>query len=263
MGELYHYGVKGMKWGKRKRQYAVQRSRTTMIPETDTGTRASTSTTLPTSSVKSSIAEQLKAYNAKKQQDAEVRRLQNKNRQQQSVIVEKTKEKSSSKKAKSQSSKKKEETKKQKEVKTENQKSLPEELVNKLKDPNVELTSDEVRQRSSDGVNKAKELLSKLPDNPTEEDIKALWDLDSNEVGKGYDAFSIELAIDTATIVYCQNRIDEIEKNTSHPVSEDGLNLNGINYEARDSKELQDLYKKKAACEFFLKEAIKTGRCQW
>lgn len=247
---LEHHGVKGMKWG--KHLFGLARLKGNMINtmETDTGTGANNKP--------ESIDEHMKNYFAKR--DARVKQQLETSAKKQEAARKaaaaaaaekeaKKKKKSGSGGKKSSSKAKKDEEADEEETKTEDQKEaeaktpdLPSELVEKLQDLNAELTPEEIKMRSENGVAKAKELLATLPSDPTEDDIYALLDKESDKRGTGYDAFTIGIAIDTAMIKLMSKKI-------SDPNSDD--------------KTVADAQQKRSQHEDSLKNSLRTGKASY
>ena len=206
--ELYHHGVKGMKWGKHLFGLARLKGNMTNTMETDTGTGANNKP--------ESIDEHMKNYFAKR--DARVKQQLETSAKKQEAARKaaaaaaaekeaKKKKKSGSGGKKSSAKAKKEEEVEEEETKTEDRNEaeaktpdIPSDLIEKIQDLHYQLTPEEVKIRSENGVAKAKELISTLPDDPTEDDIYDLTRFESDKRGVGYDAFSIGLAIETSLI---------------------------------------------------------------
>ena len=198
--EIAHYGVKGMKWG--KHLFGLERM-------TDTGTRSVTTANDANTYMKNFFAKRDARAQAAAAASA-VKREAERRRAEAAAAESKAKKKSSGSSKKSSSVKAKEEKTKKGE--------LSKDLIEKLKDPNAQLTKDEIRQRGEYGVKKAKELLRSLSDfskNPSLDEIDELWDQESDQRGVGYDAFVIEIATNTAKIKYYDNQINEMEKKFS------------------------------------------------
>lgn len=233
--EIVHYGVKGMKWG--KHLFGLQRM-------TDTGTRAN----LAPNDIKSHM------NNYFAQREARARALAESNaarreaaRQKAAAAAEaKKKKKSSGSSKKGSSAKAKEEKPKKGE--------LSKELVEKLKDPNAQLTKDEIRQRGEYGIKKAKELLRSLSDfskNPSLDEIDELWDRESDQRGVGYDAFVIEIATNTAKIKYYEKQINDMEKKFSK--------TKDVTEKQQLRTSIGNIKRTKAEFESDLKRLLKTG----
>lgn len=200
--ELSHYGVKGMKWG--KHLFGLQRM-------TDAGTRANGMPNDANAYMKNFFAQRDARAKAAAAASAAKREAERRRAEAAAAEAEaKKKKKSSGSSKKGSSAKAKEEKPKKGE--------LSKELVEKLKDPNAQLTKDEIRQRGEYGIKKAKELLRSLSDfskNPSLDEIDELWDRESDQRGVGYDAFVIEIATNTAKIKYYEKQINDMEKKFS------------------------------------------------
>lgn len=233
--EIVHYGVKGMKWG--KHLFGLQRM-------TDTGTRANGMPNDASAYMKNFFAQ--RDARAKAAAAASAAKREAERKRAEVAAAAKKKKKSSGSSKKGSSAKAKEEKTKKGE--------LSKDLIEKLKDPNAQLTKDEIRQRGEYGIKKAKELLRSLSDfskNPSLDEIDELWDRESDQRGVGYDAFVIEIATNTAKIKYYEKQINDMEKKFS---------------KAKDVTEKQQLRtsignikRTKAEFESDLKRLLKTG----
>lgn len=198
--ELAHYGVKGMKWGKHK--FGLRNLDPTMrFNMTDTGTGSS-----------SDLRSRMNSYFAKRDARAKAAAAASA-AEREAAPKRAAAEENASKKKKSSGSKAKGGSSKSaaKKDKKEDKNALPDSLVEKLKNPNATLTTDDIRLRATKGTGKAKELLKKLPKNFTKEDIDDLWDNESDQRGVGYDAYVLEIATYTAEMKYYGRMIDEAE----------------------------------------------------
>jgi hypothetical protein len=248
--ELYHYGVKGMKWGKHLFGLARLKGNMTNTMETDTGTGANNKSLDASSIIGKIQAQRAARSNATKEMAAKrISEAEQLRAQAEAEKAAKKKKKSGSGGKKSSAKAKKDEEVDDEETKTEEQKEaeaktpdLPPELVEKLQDLNAELTPEEIKMRSENGVAKAKELLATLPSDPTEDDIYALLDKESDKRGTGYDAFTIGIAIDTAMIKLMSKKI-------SDPNSDD--------------KTVADAQQKRSQHEDSLKNSLRTGKASY
>ena len=200
--ELAHYGVKGMKWGKHK--FGLKSlDPTRRFNMTDTGTGSSSDL----------IRSRMNSYFTKRDARAKAAAAASAAKREADLKRAAAEEKASKKK-KSSGSKAKGGSSKSaaKKEKKEDKNALPDSLVEKLKNPNATLTTDDIRLRATKGTGKAKELLKKLPKNFTKEDIDDLWDNESDQRGVGYDAYVLEIATYTAEMKYYGRMIDEAEK---------------------------------------------------
>lgn len=240
--EISHYGVKGMRWGKHLFGFRLS-DPTRRNAMTDTGTKAANG-----QSGGEDIKSHMEKFFAERNARAAANREANAAKQEAArraaaeAEAEKAKKKASKKSSgsKKASSKAKEEKDEEEEKKEESKTpDLPPELVEKLQDPNAQLTPEEVKMRSENGAAKAKELLAMLPANPTEDDIYDLMKQESDKRGTGYDAFAIGIAIDTAMIKLMSSRI-------SDPNLDDAA--------VEEARKTRDLHEK------MLKDSLRTGK---
>lgn len=249
---LSHHGVKGMKWGKHlfARNLGLSRFRMSPTMETDTGTGSANE------SLKAHMNKFFANRDAKFQkqlaESAAKREVARKAAAEEAAKKEASKKKKSSGSSKKSSSKadsSKEESKVEETKETKKPVSktpdLPDELIEKIQDNNYQMTPDEIKQRSENGVAKAKELLAILSDDPTENEIYDLLKHESDKRGTGYDAFAIGIAIDTALVKLYDKQIQALSGKEG---SEEQIN---------------DLKHKKELHETMLKESIATGKASY
>lgn len=232
--EIVHYGVKGMKWG--KHLFGLRRM-------TDAGTRANNGMPNDASTYMKNFFAQRDAR-AKAAAAASAAKREAERRRAEAAAKKKKKSSGSSKKGSSAKAKE-EKTKKG---------ELSKELIEKLKDPNAQLTKDEIRQRGEYGIKKAKELLRSLSDfskNPSLDEIDELWDRESDQRGVGYDAFVIEIATNTAKIKYYEKQINDMEKKFSK--------TKDITEKQQLRTSIGNIKRTKAEFESDLKRLLKTG----
>ena len=247
---LEHYGVKGMRWGKHLfglNNVTGKSLNPTM--ETDTGTRTTTE----------SLSEHMRNYFSRRDAKAASRLAESARKREASARAAaeaekeaaKKKKKAGSRKKASSKAKSKDEDEAENEEKTKKEEpktpDLPDDLVEKLQDLKYEMTPEEIKLRSENAVAKAKELIAKLPDEPTEKDIDKLVDYESKKRGTGYDRFVINIAIDTAMITYYNRLISELD---SKPNAASDKTI---------SAQIAKAQEEKARYEEWLKESLKTG----
>lgn len=242
--EISHHGVKGMRWG--KHLFGLKLSDPTRRDAmTDTGTKAANG-----QSGGEDIKSHMNKFFAERNARAAANREANAAKQEAArkaaaeAEAEKAKKKASkkssgSKKASSKAKKEKDEDEEEEKKEESKTPDLPPELVEKLQDPNAQLTPEEIKMRSENGAAKAKELLAMLPANPTEDDIYDLMKQESDKRGTGYDAFAIGIAIDTAMIKLMSSRI-------SDPNLDDAA--------VEEARKTRDLHEK------MLKDSLRTGK---
>lgn len=269
--EISHHGVKGMKWG--KHLFGLTRLNGNMlnIPETDTGTRAK----------KESLDDHMKKYfaniQAKKEklrQDSLKRSAQNGDSSKESTKKKKTGsgKRSSSSSKKSEDKNTQEETnkvenkqtedkpeskpvdEKKPEIKSPTKSELPDDLVEKIQDLKYEMTPDEIKMRSEYGVKMAKELMSSLPDDPTEDQIMDLMKYESDKRGVGYDAFAIGIAIETSHIKMYNKQLKALESMYAYTT-------NGNKQKQEEIMDrIEELERLKKDSENALRDSLRTGR---